>query len=136
MHFPPHNAPASGAQGLVGYSIDLNAADGTSKIVLDVGDQHLNRNGTLHGGIHAMMLDAAAGFAASRHLADGSDQIVPVVTLSLSTSFVAAISKGCAIATGQVTGGGFKIVYATAQIVDAAGVVCSTASGVFKRAAK
>ena len=134
LHFPPHNAPLSGAQGLVGYQIDLTDPEGGSKITLDLRPEHLNRNETLHGGIHAMMLDAAAGFAASRTLANGTDTIVPVVTVSLTTSFLAPAHVGRVIATGWVTGGGYKIVYADAEIRDAQGMLCSKASGVFKRA--
>lgn len=134
MRFPPHEAPPSGAQGLVGYVVDLSNPDGSALVSLELRDGHMNRNGTLHGGIHAMLLDAAAGFAASRHLAEGADRIVPVVTLSLTTSFVAAAAQGQVLARGHVTGGGRKIVYADAVIRDAAGNICSTAQGVFRRA--
>lgn len=133
--FPPHEAPGSGAHALVGYDVDLSDPDGLARVVLEIGPQHLNRNGTLHGGIHAMMLDAAAGFAASRRLADGGPAIVPVVTLSLTTDFVAAAQGGVVEAVGRVAGGGRKIIYAEAEIRDGAGRLCSRATGVFKRAA-
>lgn len=129
---PPHEAPKSGAELMVGYRIDLNDPSGAATVTLEIDAKHRNRNGTLHGGIHAMMLDAAAGFAASRFLA-GSDALVPVMTLSLNTAYVAAVSEGTVVARGQVSGGGYKIVYATAEITDEAGRVLSTASGVFKR---
>ncbi len=134
MRFPPHDAPSSGAQGLVGYEIDLTDPNGLARIFLDMRDAHLNRNQTLHGGIHAMMLDAAAGFAASRYLAKSTPQLVPVVTLSLSTSYIASATKGRVTAEGVVSGGGFKIIYASAKLRDAAGNICSAAEGVFKRA--
>lgn len=118
----------------MGYEIDLTDPDGWSTITLDLRPEHLNRNETLHGGIHAMILDAAAGFAASRTLANGLDTIVPVVTLSLTTSFLAPARTGRVTATGRVAGGGYKIIYADAEIRDADGVLCSKASGVFKRA--
>lgn len=133
MPLPPHEAPRSGAELLIGYRIDLNDPSGLATVTLDIEAKHRNRNGTLHGGIHAMMLDAAAGFAASRFLA-GEQTLTPVLTLSLSTSYVAAAAEGQVVATGKVTGGGYKIVYANSEIRDAAGQVLSTASGVFKRA--
>ncbi|WP_168797751.1 PaaI family thioesterase [Aliishimia ponticola] len=136
LRFPPHKAPGSGAQALIGYDIDLTAPDGSARVILDVEARHMNRVETLHGGIHAMMLDAAAGFAASRQLADGGPQIVPVVTLSLTTSFVQSAQLGKVVATGRVMGGGYKIVHAEAEIHDAEGRLCSKATGVFKRAAK
>lgn len=135
MPLPPHKAPASGAQALIGYEIDLTAPDGTARVVLEMADKHRNRNGTLHGGIHAMMLDAAAGFAASRHLA-GEGTLVPVVTLSLNTSFMGAVQDGTVTVVGKVTGGGYKIIYATAEVMDGAGQVMSSGAGVFKRIGK
>lgn len=134
--FPPHEAPDSGAHALVGYEVDLTDPGGLAHVSLEIGPQHLNRNGTLHGGIHAMMLDAAAGFAASRRLADGAAQIVPVVTVSLTTSFVAAVGAGRVTVSGRMVGGGYKIVYADAEMTDASGRICSRATGVFQRAAK
>ena len=135
MTFPPHKAPPSGAQGLVGYRVDLSNPDGTARVVLDMAPQHRNRNDTLHGGIHAMMLDAAAGFAASRRLAGSASDLVPVVTVSLTTAFLAPARDGQVVALGRVAGGGHKIIYADAEIRDASGTLCSKASGVFKRAA-
>lgn len=129
---PAHDAPKSGAQAMVGYRIDLTDPSGAATVTLEIEDKHRNRNGTLHGGIHAMMLDAAAGFAASRHLAQ-QGALVPVQTLSLNTSYIAAGSEGQVIARGKVTGGGYKIIYATSEISDAAGRVLSSAAGVFKR---
>ena len=134
--FPPHDPPISGAHVLVGYDVDLTDPDGLARVTLEMGPQHLNRNGTLHGGIHAMMLDAAAGFAASRLLADGGDAIVPVVTLSLKTDYIAPARTGRVEAVGRVSGGGYKILYAEAEIRDTDGQLCSRATGVFKRATK
>lgn len=131
--YPPHKPLGSGAQDLVGYVIDLSDPAGGAVVTLEVEAKHLNRNGTLQGGIHAMMLDAAAGFSASRHLAGQAAQIVPVVTLSLTTHFLAPANLGTVIATGRVTGGGHKIVYAEAEIRDSAGVLLSQGSGIFKR---
>lgn len=133
MSFPPREAPGSGAQALIGYTIDLTAPDGTSRVVLDVAPPHMNRNGTLHGGIHAMMLDAAAGFAVSRHLGGQGADLVPVVTLSLTTAFVGPGGTGQVTATGRVTGGGYKIIHAEADIRDAEGNLLSRGQGVFKR---
>lgn len=130
---PAHTPTGSGAQSLVGYRIDLSSPDGGAVVRLSIADKHLNRNGTLQGGIHAMMLDAAAGFAASRHLAGQAAEIVPVVTLSLTTHFLAPAASGEVTAKGWVRGGGRKVIYADAEIRDDAGALISQASGIFKR---
>lgn len=131
--FARHEPTGSGAQELVGYKIDLSDVQGGAVVTLTIAAKHLNRNGTLQGGIHAMMLDAAAGFAASRHLAGSKPEIVPVVTLSLNTQFLAPAHEGQVTATGRVRGGGRKVVYADAEIRDADGTLLSQASGIFKR---
>jgi uncharacterized protein (TIGR00369 family) len=129
-----HEAIGSGAQSLVGYAIDLSDPAGSAVVTLTVEEKHLNRNGTLQGGIQAMMLDAAAGFAASRHLAGAAPDIVPVITLSLTTNYLGPALLGQTLtARGQVTGGGHKVVYATADICDSQGRILAQGSGVFKR---
>ena len=121
----------SGAHNLVGYNVDLTAGDGSSRVTLDIGPQHLNRNGTLHGGIIAMMLDAAAGFAASRaHSPTGFTQ---VVTVSLNTQYLAPAKSGQVIATGRMSGGGVSIAYAGAELRNSNGRLLASATGVFKR---
>ncbi len=133
---PPADPPSgSGAQTLVGYRIDLSDPEGRAVVRLRVAAQHLNRNRTLQGGIHAMLLDAAAGFAASRHFG-GQGDILPVVTLSLNVQYLAPTAQGEVTAVGHVTGGGHKIVHAEAEISGAEGCVLSRGSGVFKRVAR
>jgi len=122
----------SGAHALVGYDVNLLSKDGSAIVSLDVQEKHLNRNGTLHGGIIAMMLDAAAGFAASR--SNTTNQFTPVVTISLTTNFVAPATKDMKImCTGRITGGGASIVYSGAELRSEGGVLLASATGVFKR---
>jgi len=118
---------------MVGYVITLDDPDGSAVVRLTVAAKHLNRNGTMQGGIHAMMLDAAAGFAASRYLAGQDPVIVPVVTLSLTSNFLSPANLGPVITTGRVVGGGRKTVYAHAEIRDGSGLLLSQGSVVFKR---
>lgn len=127
----PPEFPVSGAQGLIGYDVDLDRATGRAEVSLEIAPQHLNRNDSLHGGILAMMLDSAAGFAASLNF--GGEDLSRVVTVSLTTQFVAAVSAGRVVATGHVSGGGRKIVYADAELRDADGALIAKASGVFKK---
>lgn len=131
--YPQHIPEGSGIQDLIGYAIDLSDPEGAAVVRLMVAAKHLNRNGTLQGGVHAMMLDAAAGFSASRYLAGQASEIVPVVTLSLTTNFVSPAPLGEVIAMGRVVGGGRKIVYANAELHDSNGRLLSQGHGVFKR---
>ncbi len=120
----------SGAQELVGYDIDLSPADGTARVVLDIDARHLNRNGSLHGGIVAMMLDAASGFAASRTVP--GDEIGSVVTVSFTTHYLAPGLPGRVVATGRVAGGGRTLLNCDAELTAVDGSVLARSSGVFK----
>ncbi|WP_299402568.1 PaaI family thioesterase [uncultured Roseobacter sp.] len=131
MPSPPPDFPISGAQGLIGYRVEVDRTTRRAEVVLDIAVPHLNRNESLHGGIIAMMLDSAAGFAASLHF--GGDELARVVTVSLTTQFVAAVREGRVVAKGTISGGGRKIVCADAELHDAAGTLIAKASGVFKR---
>lgn len=126
------NGIGSGAQNLIGYDIVFSADQ--ASIILDIGPQHLNRNGSLHGGIFAMMLDAAAGYTGSLVLS--KDGTAPLVTLSLTTQFLAPGVGGRVIATGTYKGGGRSILFADSEIRDEAGALLATASGVFKAVRK
>lgn len=121
----------SGAQALIGYTLDLTGADGAGRVILQIEDRHLNRNGSLHGGIVAMMLDAAGGFAVSR--AYKGPALPNVATISLNTNYVApALGGHRVVATGHVTGGGGKVAFAKSELRDAEGNLLAQAAGVFR----
>ncbi len=121
----------SGCQNTIGYVIDLNPADGGAGCWLDLGAPHMNRNGLMHGGIMAILLDVACGYAAS--LSFDVKTLAPVLTVSLNMHYVASVADGRVLAIGQVTGGGRKICYATGELRDTKGRLIASAAGVFKR---
>lgn len=121
----------TGAQTLLGYVVDISAKDGKGRCILDIGAQHGNRHGGLHGGIIACMLDNAMGFAAS--LTGDEAGETRFMTISMNTQFIAPAREGRVVATGVITGGGRSIVFGEGEIVDDAGRVIATATGVYKR---
>lgn len=121
----------SGAQDMVGYDIDLTHPDGGARVTLELAPRHMNRVGSLHGGIVTMLLDAAAGFSASRSWSPAGDALL--VTVSLTTNYIASANRGCVTAIGRVTGGGQTIKFAESELRDDAGLLLATASGAFKR---
>lgn len=126
----PNEIP--GAREMVGYTIDPGGPGEPAQVHLQISDKHANRNGFLHGGIIAMLLDASCGFAASKHLG-GGNPLTPLVTLTLNTSFVSGARIGDHVtAYGSATGGGRKIAYANAELRDSAGQVIATAQGAFR----
>tara|TARA_R110000744_G_scaffold78269_1_gene154284 strand:- start:815 stop:1243 length:429 start_codon:yes stop_codon:yes gene_type:complete len=121
----------TGAQTLLGYVVDVSANDGKGRCVLDIGAQHGNRHGALHGGIIACILDNAMGYGAAMHSSkDGSDKFL---TISMNTQFIAPAMKGRVTATGKVTGGGRSLMFLEGELHDEDGRLLATATGVYKK---
>ena len=121
----------TGAQTLLGYVVDITAGDGSARCHLDIGAQHSNRHGGLHGGILSCLLDNAMGYAASL-TGDAAGQ-TRFVTLSMTTQYLAPARDGSVTATGTICGGGRSVVFAEGEVRDDNGVVIATGTGVYKR---
>jgi uncharacterized protein (TIGR00369 family) len=94
-------------------------SDGYALMELTVGPEHLNSGGTVHGGILATMIDHAGGIAGCFSPETGSSR--KAVTLSLTTSFLAATSVGTLTAVGRKRSGGKRIFASTTEITDDTG---------------
>ncbi len=121
----------TGAQTLLGYVVDIRAEDGSARCWLEIEGKHGNRHGGLHGGIIACMIDNAMGYAAARSFDDSGQ--TRVRTLSMTTNFVAPAAQGVVHAVGRVSGGGRGTAFTEGELVDEAGAVLATATGVYKR---
>ncbi|SDF02619.1 uncharacterized domain 1-containing protein [Paracoccus isoporae] len=116
----------SGASGLVGYLSWLPETGGACS--MEIGPQHLNRLGNLHGGFVCMLLDNGCGTAVRREIGQIDAR---VVTASLTVHHVDAVSAGRVTARGRVTGGGQTTKFAEAELRDTAGRLIATARAVF-----
>jgi len=121
----------TGCQNLIGYHARMDMTDATCRVTLDLKPQHMNRNGVLHGGVVATLLDAVCGNTASGYF-DLAEH-APVVTVSLNISFVAAVQGGQLVAMAQAVGGGRSLTYVNGELRDQDGRLLATACGVFKR---
>ncbi|MDQ1902815.1 PaaI family thioesterase [Paracoccus sp. WLY502] len=124
-------ADETGAQRLVGYTLDVGQPDRRARCHLVVDDRHTNRHGVLHGGIAAMLLDNACGATASLTVDDSGRR--PFLTVSLNIDFIGAGRQGRVTATGRVVGGGRSLLFVAGELVHEDGTLIATASGVFKR---
>ena len=120
----------TGTQTLLGYVVDVSDPD-HGRCWLDIGPQHTNRHGALHGGIITCLLDNACGTTGS--LTVDASGTAPFLTISMQTHYLAPAYKGRVTATGRVTGGGRNLLFIDAELVNDAGVLIATSSGVFKR---
>ena len=98
---------------------------------MDVQARHLNRQGSLQGGVTATLLDAACGYAGMEP--DGDDVVGHSVTVMLNISYLARTSAGRLRATGSVTKAGRSLYFSTATLTGDAGEIIATAQGTFKR---
>ncbi|WP_282601931.1 PaaI family thioesterase [Paracoccus sp. PARArs4] len=121
----------TGTQRLIGYVVDIGAGDGTAACRLDLDDRHLNRQGMLHGGLAATLLDSAMGTTGSLTV-DPSGRH-PFTTLSLTVNYVAPGRPGIVEARGRITGGGRSTLFIEGALRHQDGTLIATATGVFRK---
>ncbi len=103
---------------------------GRAEFTLDIEARHLNFAGRLHGGIIAMLLDVAGGYAAMPSIA--ADETSLVATISLAINYLAGAPGGSIRSTGRRTGGGKQIIFATCELYAQDGALLATAQGSFR----
>ncbi len=118
-----------GFRDLVGYRL-VGWAEGYARVELDLGDQHMNRYGIVHGGLHGVLMDTAMGFSGS--YTGDPDRRQLVMTLSMTVNFLAPATGRTLIAEGRRTGGGRSSFFAEATVHDDTGALLATATGVFR----
>lgn len=118
----------SGVRDLVGYRSSVPDNE-TGVCTLEIGPQHLNRLGLLHGGFVSMLLDNGCGVAVRSVLGDIDTR---AITVSLSVNFISGARSGRVTATGRVTGGGRSLKFAEAELRDEAGRLLATGSATFR----
>ncbi|WP_022705930.1 PaaI family thioesterase [Paracoccus zeaxanthinifaciens] len=121
----------TGTQRLIGYVVDIGAGDGTAACRLDLDDRHLNRQGMLHGGLAATLLDSAMGTTGSLTVDPTGRH--PFTTLSLTVNYVAPGRPGIVEARGRITGGGRSTLFIEGALRHQDGTLIATATGVFRK---
>ncbi len=104
---------------------------GRSVFQLSVEPRHLNRSGSIQGGVVATLLDAACGYAGLRGTAER--EAGQAGTVMLSISYLARSSGGLLTATGTLTTAGRRLYFASGELTDESGRLIATAQGTFKR---
>ncbi|MEM9029323.1 MAG: PaaI family thioesterase [Pseudomonadota bacterium] len=127
-HTPALGHPA-GFRELVGYRVLAWRAD-FAEIALDLGPQHKNRMGIVHGGVYMTILDAVMGHAATWCSVKGHTR--RCVTVSLTTSFLSPARGGCIHAFGHLIGNENRIGTCRGEVRDACGALLMTAQGAFR----
>jgi uncharacterized protein (TIGR00369 family) len=122
--------PRSGYSELIGYRVARRDTD-YCELELIVEPKHLNRLNVPHGGALATLIDTAAGIAVA--LAQGTDKLLPAVTLSLSMQFLGQAKLGDVLtATGRRIGGGRTVAYGTTEIKNQEGRAIARGDATFR----
>lgn len=106
-------------------------AGGEATFHLPIQARHLNRQGMLHGGLVATLLDAACGYA-GLHTGEGEEE-VHGVTVMLNIAYLKAARSGTVIACGRISRSGRSLYFAEATLTTEGGELLATAQGTFKQ---
>lgn len=121
--------PPSGFQQLLAYYLAEWRED-YAVIALELEHKHCNRAGVVHGGVLTTLIDTACGFAATWCPHEG--RVRRVVTLSLATNFTGQARHGLIRAVGRKRAGGSRVVFCSAEVLDADGRLIAMGEGSFR----
>lgn len=121
--------PPSGLQTHLGFELTEWSRD-HARVELDFAPHLHNRQGLLHGGIHALMLDTAMGYAGC--YTGNPERKQDALTLSLTVNYIGQLQGKRIIATAKRTGGGRRTYFAEATVTDETGAIAASATGVFR----
>lgn len=116
-------------QRLIGFAME-DWSDGYARFRLPLRPELMNRYGIPHGGLYAVLLDTVLGFAGS--WTGDADRRQMVMTLTLTTNFLARPAGQVLIGEGRRTGGGKSTYFAEGTVTDETGIVVATGSGAFR----
>ena len=121
--FPEHFRLPPPVAELIGFEV-VYAREGSSRVELEVTEQHANPMGTVHGGILCDVADAAMGTAYSSQLTTGES----FATLELKVNFVRPFWTGRLVAEGRIVSGGRTVGMVEADVRDEHGRLIARAS--------
>jgi uncharacterized protein (TIGR00369 family) len=110
---------------LLGFSLQRMEC-GEAEIAFSPADDHLNSFDVVHGGATMTLLDVVMAHAARSVQPD-----MGCVTIEMKTSFMRA-AKGPLLARGKLLHRTATMAFTEGQVFDAAGKLCSHATGTFK----
>jgi uncharacterized protein (TIGR00369 family) len=116
-------------QTLIGMTM-THWTDGISRFRLPLRPELMNRYGIPHGGLYAVILDTIMGYAGSYTGDPARKQMV--MTLTMTTNFLARPAGQVLIGEGRRVGGGKSTFFTEGTVTDELGTVVATGSGTFR----
>ncbi|MCO8125964.1 PaaI family thioesterase [Acidimicrobiia bacterium EGI L10123] len=100
---------------------------GHARATLQVGAQHLNPNGVVHGAVLFAMVDTAMGSATMSMLPEGQH----CASVDVQLRFIRPASAGDLVADVEVLKRGRAVAHLEGRVVDGEGRLVATAAGTF-----
>ncbi|KAA8610201.1 phenylacetic acid degradation protein [Salipiger aestuarii] len=122
--------PPSAFAQMLGYDL-VDWREGFARYEMAISGKLGNREGIVHGGVHATLLDSAMGISGC--WTGEADARAVALTLSLNVQYIGKPRGARLICDARMTGGGRSIFYAEATLSDDLGTLVAKGSGVFKR---
>lgn len=116
-------------QRLIGFEV-VDWAQDYARVTLDLRADHGNRFGLPHGGLYAVLMDTAMGYAGV--YTGDPDAPRYCMTLSMTVNFLSQPKGTMLRVEGRRVGGGRSTFFAEADVVDDTGERLATATGVFR----
>lgn len=116
-------------QSHLGFEL-VEWSDGFARVEVPLGPHLMNRQGIVHGGVHATLLDTAMGYSGC--FTGDPDRRLMALTLSLNVNYVGRSEGLRLVAEARVRGGGRSTFFADGTLTDDTARLVATASGVFR----
>ncbi len=117
-----------GLNGFLGFRL-TEWRDGYAEISVDLANVHRNRQGGVHGGTTAALIDAATGF--SGIFERDPEKRRGNVTVSLTVNFVGRPKGNTLTCTARVVKAGRRIYFSNAGVTDDQDTLIATADAIY-----
>ena len=117
-----------GLNGGLGFRL-VEWREGFARVTVDLDERHENRQGGLHGGVTAALIDAATGFCGIYE--PDPEKRRGNVTVSLNVSFTGRPKGATLICTAEVLRAGRRLYFASAVVHDDAGNLIASGEAVY-----
>ena len=117
-----------GLNGFLGFRL-TDWREGYAEIAVDLADQHRNRQGGVHGGTTAALIDAATGFCGV--FERDPEKRRGNVTVSLTINFVGRPRGTTLTCAARVVKAGRRIYFSAAEVKDDQDNLIATADAIY-----
>lgn len=125
--FDPHGF-TRGFNGRLGFDL-VEWREGFARVVVDLDDRHQNRQGGIHGGVTAALVDAATGFCGIYD--PDPEKRRGNVTVSLNVNYTGRPKGSRLTCTAELLRAGRRIYFASALVHDDTGHLVASGEAVY-----